>query len=131
MACPAAQQQTDVDTDRVARVGLYNATGGDNWANNTNWVSEAPVGEWYGVTTDYDGRVIGLDLTENQLTGTIPPVLGDLAKLETLDFSNNGASCSAGECQPTSPTANILSGEIPRELGRLANLRRLDLRSPS
>ena len=127
-ACPAAQQPTDADTDRVALVGLYHAAGGRDWTDNTNWVSAAPVGEWYGVTTDDDGRVIGLVLRENRLTGTIPPVLGDLAELETLDFSNGVYSCSPEGCQPLSPSGNLLSGEIPQELGRLGNLRRLDLR---
>ena len=43
--------------DRAALVALYNATDGPNWTNNHNWLSEAPIGEWYGVTTDDDGRV--------------------------------------------------------------------------
>ena len=38
--------------DRAALTALYNATGGANWGNNTNWLSDGPLGEWYGVTTD-------------------------------------------------------------------------------
>ena len=35
-----AQAQTNPSTDRAALVALYNATDGDNWANNTNWLSD-------------------------------------------------------------------------------------------
>ena len=38
--------------DRAALVALYNATGGPNWAHNTGWLTNAPLGQWYGVTTD-------------------------------------------------------------------------------
>ena len=43
--------------DRDALVALYNATDGPNWTNNTNWLSDRPIGEWYGVTTDAYGRI--------------------------------------------------------------------------
>ena len=34
----------DAATDRAALVALYNATGGANWRNNGNWLSNAPSG---------------------------------------------------------------------------------------
>ena len=43
--------------DCAALVALYEETDGDNWENNSNWLSDAPLGEWFGVTTDDDGRV--------------------------------------------------------------------------
>ena len=74
--------------DRDALAALYHATEGDNWINNYNWLSDAPLDSWFGVTTDGDGRVIEIDLRENGLNGTIPPELGDLAELKTLIFLN-------------------------------------------
>ena len=50
-------------------VAFYEATGGANWEDNTNWLSEEPIYEWYGVTTDEEGRVFRLDLSDNGLTG--------------------------------------------------------------
>ena len=97
-------------SDRAALVALYNATDGPNWRNNTNWLSNAALGDWYGVDTDGDGRVVELNLGVNGLNGTIPMELGNLANLEFLDFSSNQ-----------------LSGEIPSELGNLANLLELQL----
>jgi len=96
--------------DRDVLVALYHATDGDNWTNNTNWLSDAPLASWHGVTTDDDGRVVKLEPWGNQLRGTIPPELGRLTKLEHLAFSENQ-----------------LRGGIPPELGRLVNLELLML----
>ena len=66
--------------DREALLALYNAMGGPQWTNSTNWNTNAAIGEWSGVTvaTDPDpdrpnrtGRVVGLDLRSSNLTGDI------------------------------------------------------------
>ena len=51
-----------VPDERAALVALYNATDGTNWVFNTNWLSDKPVGEWYGVTTGTTGRITHLRL---------------------------------------------------------------------
>ena len=84
-----AQAQTNTPTDRDALVTLYNATSGDNWANNDNWLSDKPLGEWHGVDVDDSGGVVSLSLSSNRLTGTIPGELGSLSNLETLFLSSN------------------------------------------
>ena len=43
-----------------------------------------PLGEWYGVATNDDGRVIALGLGDNDLSGEIPPELGSLSNLTQL-----------------------------------------------
>ena len=105
-----AQAQTSTSTDREALVALYNATDGLNWRNNTNWLSGRPLGEWHGVTTDANGRVTHLDLRSNNLSGRIPPELGNLSNLEEMILGDNP-----------------LSGRVPSELGSLSNLEWLDL----
>ena len=45
---------TSAETDREALAALYNATDGENWDISDNWLSDAPLGEWEGVTTDDD-----------------------------------------------------------------------------
>ena len=42
--------------DRAALVALYEATEGPNWVNSENWLTDAPLGDWYGVDTDGSGR---------------------------------------------------------------------------
>ncbi|WP_419936873.1 Ig-like domain-containing protein [Candidatus Palauibacter sp.] len=56
-------QVTVENPDRAALVALYDATDGPNWVNNENWLTDASLGEWYGVDTNGSGRVIGLNLT--------------------------------------------------------------------
>ncbi len=107
--------------ERVALVALYEATDGPNWANSDNWLTDAPLGDWYGVRTDGSGRVVSLNLSgqwdresrewiRHGLSGPIPPDLVNLVNLEWLSLG-----------------ANNLNGPIPSELGDLIKLKGLFL----
>ena len=121
--------------DRAVLMELYNATDGANWVDNTNWGSDAPLDQWYGVEADENGRVTFLVLEENRLTGPVPSSLGNLTSLVRLSFWNNELS---GPIPPSLGSltnlellhlgANELSGPIPPSLGSLTNL--VDLRLP-
>ena len=76
-------------SDRDILVALYNATDGAKWTNNANWLTEAPIGEWRGVSTDANGRVTELYLTKNWLSGDIPAELGGLDNLTGLYLGGN------------------------------------------
>ena len=90
-----------------ALVALYISANGNGWADRTNWFTSSTP--WYGVTIE-DYHVVGLDLKQNDLAGTIPPQIGDLSHLEVLDLFDN-----------------YLTGSIPAELGNLKNLKELYL----
>ena len=96
--------------DWLPLVALYRVADGVNWATNDGWLSDTPLGEWYGVDTDDDGRVTELLLSGNGLSGPIPSKLSDLSKLTVLDLSRND-----------------LTGEIPTQLGKLKNVTILSL----
>ena len=98
--------------DRDVLVKLYNATEGDNWTNNDGWLSDQPLGAWHGVTTDPQGNVTVLSLRENNLSGTIPPEIGNLKLIDSLNLS-----------------LNELTGNIPPELGKLTSLEILDMQA--
>ena len=86
-------------------VTLYDAMDGLNWRRNSNWLSDAPIGEWAGVGTDDGGRIKWLFLGDNHLTGETPPEVGNLSNLKNLSLSDNR-----------------LTGAIPSEIGNLSEL---------
>ncbi len=100
-------------TECEALVALYDSTNGDGWTNHTNWLATTTPCNWYGITC-MSGRVTRLVLSNNQLSGAIPPQIGNLTALEYLYLFDNQ-----------------LSGVIPPEIGNLTALTWLDLRHNS
>ena len=126
------------DTECQALYALYNSTDGDNWEYNTNWLSDEPVDEWYGVTVE-NGHVSIIDFFEwssgNMLYGTIPQELGNLANLQNLDLRFNNLYGTIPlelgnltNLRTLNLRSNELTGTIPQELGNMTNLQDLDLR---
>ena len=139
--------QGSAQTDRAALEAVYRATGGSGWANSTNWQTGAPLGDWYGVETNAQGRVTGLRLggwddaarefIGNGLVGSLPPEIGTLSDLRRLEIGGNGGLTgpipfqlsSLADLEALHLQANGLTGSIPAGLGRLANLEELLLGS--
>ncbi len=110
--------EEEIAKEREILIKFYYATNGDQWENNTNWCSDKPVGEWYGVETHYDGLVYKMrfvyndpaNFNGNNLSGHLIPELGDLSELSFLEIQ-----------------FSQLSGNIPEELGKLKHLYHLNL----
>ena len=117
-----AAAQGTVDMDRAALVALYNATGGAEWTDSANWLSDEPLEEWFGVSTGTAGRVTAVALPGNDLVGQIPPAIGTLAFLEELDLGSAGWDEETFEF-----LENRLSGPLPSSLWDLGKLTILDL----
>src|SRR5690606_2518613 len=77
----------DLVTDSLALVALYNATGGAEWSNDTNWLT-GEVGSWFGVTINGQS-ITALELPSNNLAGDVPDFVVDIQALETVDLSGN------------------------------------------
>ncbi|XP_027171444.1 probable LRR receptor-like serine/threonine-protein kinase At3g47570 [Coffea eugenioides] len=76
-----------------------------------NWSASSPVCQWAGVTCGSRHlRVTALDLSNMNLSGIIPPQLGNMSFLVSLNMSRNN-----------------FHGELPHEFARLRRLRVLDL----
>ncbi|GAA4273919.1 leucine-rich repeat domain-containing protein [Aquimarina gracilis] len=100
--------ETGTTAQRDALVALYNATNGDGWTNS--WDINGDMSTWNGVTLDALGELQSLDLFNNNLTGVIPPEIGNLTALESLDLSRN----------------NLYAG-VPTEVANLTLLKTLKL----
>ena len=121
-------------SDRALLVALYNATGGPNWTNNANWLSSEPLNEWHGVNTDDSGHVTELNLDANELTGQMPPELGDIENLSKLYLHRNNLTEVLPESLGNLSNLEVLSlggnqftGTMPSSLGSLSNLEMLYL----
>ena len=111
---PAAANGAISALERTALIALYNGTNGENWFNNDGWKGNnnevdgfsriGSEGSWYGINVEF-GHVTAIYLADNNLTGSIPAELGDLASLRRLYLRFNN-----------------LTGSIPPELGNLQNL---------
>ncbi|MDE2927702.1 MAG: M66 family metalloprotease [Acidobacteriota bacterium] len=127
--------QQDALIQRDALTALYQSTGGPDWFDSTNWGTSRPLGEWYGITVDDDGRVTELHLRGNGLTGPLPAELGNLTSLSELNLGNNGFT---GPLPPElgdltsleilNLKQNALTGPISPELGNLSSLTELGLK---
>lgn len=120
--------------ERDALIAFYNATGGDNWTDNTNWCSDRPLDEWYGIMTDQYGMVSHIHLDYNNLTGTLPDCIGDFKYLSVLSLEGNQLTgklpASIGNLRNLLNLrvgANALSGSIPESIGNLKQLLELHI----
>ena len=82
---------------------FYFSTDGDAWDTNDNWLIGS-VDTWHGLSTD-NGEVRAITLPANGLAGQLPPEVGNLTSLESVELSGND-----------------LSGPLPSELGNLTNV---------
>ena len=101
----------DLATDKLAIEALHDDANGASWNTRTGWKTSTLTGSWHGVTLT-SGRLTGLALPDNGLSGRLPALLGDLSRLTSLDLSRNPG----------------LTGGIPVEFARLRNVVSIDLR---
>lgn len=95
--------------DSLNLVKFYNSTAGHKWINNSKWLSEAPISEWYGVTV-LDNFVTTIELPRNRLSGNLMEEIGNFTKLEKINLSDNN-----------------LTGDLPYGLQNLPDLKEIDL----
>lgn len=85
-----------------ALIDLYRDTGGTNWREKTHWIeavqfkpekdySESAVNvcKWRGIKCDGQWKIVGIELTNNNLTNKLSTSFKHLINLETLNLSDN------------------------------------------
>ena len=134
ITAPPTPPQEPHAAERAALMALYNATNGTQWHVRRNWTTTGSIRDWRGVSTNSAGFVTGLSLPDNNLSGTLPPELGDLTELRQLDLDDNQLTGSIPPELGDLPQlrrlvlgGNQLTGSIPPELGGLNQLTMLDL----
>ncbi|EAY72542.1 hypothetical protein OsI_00407 [Oryza sativa Indica Group] len=103
---------TGTASDEPALLALKAGLSGSSSSALASWNTSASFCGWEGVTCSrrWPTRVAALDLPSSNLTGTLPPAVGNLTFLRRLNLSSNQ-----------------LHGEIPPAVGRLRRLLVLDM----
>jgi Leucine-rich repeat (LRR) protein len=121
-------------SDRLALEALFTSCGGADWKRKGGWMTDAGLGEWYGVRVDAEGRVTELNLGMNNLAGPLPSELQQLSALKMLVLFGNTLTGPVpvelgqlGSLTHLCLHGNQLSGPIPAELGQLGALKELSL----
>lgn len=111
------------EQDSLALVAYYESTNGDQWVDNSGWLTDDPVWSWVGIEEvanvagdgePDDWRVTVIDMPRNNMTvpGPLPADLQDLEYLE--DFKAD---------------VNLHIGGLPPELANLSRLQFLLVRT--
>ncbi len=103
---PTEPTEPAQSADYDALMAIYNSTNGKGWVESINWGSDKPLSQWSGVQTDQEGNVVNLNLSKNNLSGTLPAEVGNLDHLEYFLIQDNPE----------------LVGSIPAEIGDMASL---------
>jgi hypothetical protein len=96
-------------------VDFYNSLGGANWTNKSGWEDGAAgqdcdICQWYGLTCNNKGEIVTIDLSNNNLTGTLSNDIDTFSNLVNLDLSQNN-----------------ITGSLPIDIGNLSLLKSLRL----
>jgi hypothetical protein len=103
---------------------FFQATNGDQWVDQTWSNQNIQMCDRTGIRCDSDGAVVGLLLSNQGLSGTIPLELGFLPSLADLDVSKNSLSGQIPEELSLAPlqhlilSENLLTGYVPDSLCR-------------
>ncbi|MBR4298836.1 MAG: hypothetical protein IKT59_03895 [Bacteroidales bacterium] len=146
-----------IERQRKILEDFYRYTNGDMWTRSDNWCTDLPLNQWYGVYVNTAGAVSALNLSNNNLSGILPPDIGDLAgsytrlslynnnltgtlpasayRLSELDLDHNKFT---GLEEPEDPdqcairyidlSYNMIKGEIPQSYADFPFLTQLNLR---
>ena len=95
------------DLERNALIDLYKSTNGNEW--NSSWNINDDASTWFGVTVK-NNKVVELNLSMNNLNGTIPSSIKNLTSLKVLNLG-----------------FNKINGTIPSEITLIKSLESIQL----
>lgn len=77
----------NLETDSLALVDFYNATGATAWTKDTNWLS-GTIGTWQGVT-ETGGAITALTLDAANINGAMNAEVADILSLQSVNVAGN------------------------------------------
>ena len=93
-----------IKSERYVLVVFFMST--TNWRVTDNWMSQESVCKWWGIECSLNEEtILGINLTNNSIQGTLPSEIVSLGNLQLLDIGSNK-----------------LSGTIPERIGNLINI---------
>ncbi|EOY13285.1 Leucine-rich repeat protein kinase family protein, putative [Theobroma cacao] len=124
---------TNISTDQLALLALKARVNSDHLA--TNWSTATCICNWVGVTCgSRHHRVIALDLFGMNVSGTIPPDMGNLSFIAFLNIGNNSfygsmpiELANLRRLRYLLLPNNNFNGEIPSWFGSFSKLQNLSL----
>jgi hypothetical protein len=123
---------------RRALASLYYATDGPNWVHKDNWLAYGiNECEWfsralYSHVCNQDGNLLVLDLSSNNLVGSLPDDLAQLSTLQQIDLAHNRINGTLPDFELLSSLEflimnnNSLSGQLPGHTFTLPQLKVID-----
>lgn len=132
------QEKSNIEADqRAYLVEFFKATNGEKWTNNTNWLSDKPLAEWYGIVMGDEGNgIFKLSLNDNNLSGRIPDGFDILVSAYYIKLKGNALEgqlpiglTKLKETMSIDLSNNNFTGSIPAlNSGEFHKLKILDLR---
>lgn len=96
-------RSTLIEDQRAYLIKFFESTGGENWKDNTNWLSDRPISEWYGLSvSENTGELFTIKLEDNNLVGVLPDGFSILLTSRIIRLNNN-----------------VLNGELPKDFDRM------------
>jgi hypothetical protein len=83
-----SEEPTD-NPEKEILLNFYKSTNGEKWEPKVNWLEEANIQNWDGITTNNDGLVTHINLSNRNLSGTVPASVINLEALSRANFRNN------------------------------------------
>lgn len=110
----------------------YSTNDGNNsqWNTDDHWISPTPVCQWYGIDCEDQRRIVHLNLTNNNLRGSLPTEVQLLSDLRVFDVSQNSLQGTVPESIGNAMTVleylvwneNAFSGTLPTTWRNMSNL---------
>ncbi|OQW90521.1 MAG: hypothetical protein BWK78_06785, partial [Thiotrichaceae bacterium IS1] len=95
-----------------ALIALFDSTSGKSWTSKEGWRNTLTPCSWKGISCD-GGKVTAIDLSNNNLLGSLPSDFSALSGLQTFDVSGNSG----------------LTGALPESLTSISSLNELKVSS--